>query len=186
MISRFQDGGHAIYGVDKLAELYHKFTRETVFNTSRKDCLKQSMGGSFFGGIRKKLVLDKRSFRAIISLVCDTDLKIEGNLPIGKLLHFKANNQEHYKTRAPRYFNLVKRHLFDMDKKDKTHDYVWCFFPMYHTEYGHLMIEELGAFVMWFKLKAKAKIVGGDGYFQKVTLQDLSQPKISPSKILLD
>lgn len=112
------------------------------------------MGGSFFGGIRKETKLDKKSFRVLTSLVCNNDAEIKGTLPIGKVYYFKASNQKYYKTRAARYFNLIKGHIFTMDKACKK-NVLWCFFPMYHTEHDHLIIDELNAFVLWFELPAK-------------------------------
>ena len=156
MTSKIHNDSHAIYGVGKLAQLYREFTRESVFSKEQRYCLKPSMGGSFFGNIRKETRLDKKSFRIISSLVCDSEAEIKGILPVGKLYYFKAKNQEYYKTRASQYFNLVKRHLFTLDKKCKN-DVLWCFFPMYHTEHDHLVLGELSAFILWFEKPSKQK-----------------------------
>ena len=156
MPSLFQEDGHAIYGVSKLAKLYEEFTRETIFNSSRQYCLKPSMGGSFFGGIRKETKLDRKSFRVITSLVCTSEAEIKGTLPIGKLYYFSAMNQEYYKTRAARYFNLIKGHIFTMDKACKK-NVLWCFFPMYWTDRKHLIVNNLGAYALWFELPPKQK-----------------------------
>ena len=156
MTLNFEAGSHAIYGVGKLAQLYREFTRETVFTTSQSVSLKPSMGGSFFGGTKKETHLDKKRIRMISSLVCSTDAEIKGTLPIGKLYYFKAQNQEYYKTRTRRYFSLVKQHLITLDNECKN-DVLWCFFPMYHTEFHHLIIGELSVFVLWFEKPPKQK-----------------------------
>lgn len=155
---------HAIYGVGKLAQLYREFTRESIFTTSRRLRVKPTMGGSFFGGYDRETGLDKKSFRAISSLVCDSDAHIEGRLPIGKLYYFKADNQEYYQTRAAQYFGLVKRYLYDLDKSSTgeclhkcAHSCVWCFFPMVHREHEHLIVGEINAYVMWFQVPSRRK-----------------------------
>ena len=160
MIS-MQDGSHAIYGVGTLAKLYREFTRETIFNSSRQWCVKPTMGGSYFGDIRREGHLDKKSFRVISSLVCKGDAQIEGHLPLGKLYYFNATNQEYYKNRATRYFNLIKYRLYELNKKNETSDCLWCFFPMYWTDRKHLIVNNLSAYVLWFEIppRPKAKIM---------------------------
>lgn len=155
-----QDDGHMIYGAGQLAKLYREFTRESVFSTQQKYCLKPSMGGSFFGDFRKETNLDKKSFRVISSLVCNSYAEIKGSLPIGKLYYFKAKNQIYYKTRTAQYFNLIKRQLFTLDK-ECNNDALWCFFPMHHTEHDHLSIGEVSAYVLWFEKprRLSAKII---------------------------
>ena len=167
----------AIYGVARLAKLYQEFTRETVFNTTRKYCLKPSMGGSYLGGIRKETALDKKSFRVITSIFCKSDAEINGTMPIAKLYYFKCKNQDYYKHQSSRYFKLIKYHLIDMDRRNNIHEYpfhksvpheyesderlsgecLWCFFPMYWTEKKHLLAGELSAFVFWFSQRKKPK-----------------------------
>ncbi|MEE8059944.1 MAG: hypothetical protein V3T17_19255 [Pseudomonadales bacterium] len=146
---------NAIYGVGKLGRLDAEFTRQTVFNTSRQFCVKPSIDGSFFGGLRKETVLNDKLFRILISKFYNTEEEIEGHLPVGKLFYFKAKNQDYYKTRAGQYFRLIKRHLIELDKKAISQECVWCFFPMYHTQHNHLTVGELSAYVMWFKKPAK-------------------------------
>jgi hypothetical protein len=150
MAFAFEGRSHAIYGVGKLSSLYREFTRQTVFNTARKFCVKPSMGGSFFGNARDEAILTKKSFRAIASVFHNTDDEIKGVLPVGKLLYFKADNQARYQKMATRYFNLVKYRLIEVDKKSNN-DVLWCFFPMYWTEKEPLIFGEISAFVIWFE-----------------------------------
>lgn len=150
MPSAFKDNSFAIYGVGKLANLYREFTRQTVFTASQKICAKPTMGGSFFGNVRDEAKLDSKRFRAISSVFYNSEEEIKGIIPVGKLLYFKASNQERYQNMATRYFNLVKYRLREVDKESKN-DVLWCFFPMYWTEKDHLMVGQISAFVMWFE-----------------------------------
>lgn len=154
MAFAFEGASHAIYGVGKLAALYREFTRQSAFNTTRRICVKPSMGGSFFGNARNETILTKKSFRAIASVFHNTDEEIKGVVPVGKLLYFKASNQERYQKMATRYFNLVKYRLIEVDK-ERDNEVLWCFFPMYHTEKKHLIVGEISAFVIWFERPCK-------------------------------
>lgn len=158
MAFAFEGVSHAIYGVGKLAALYREFTRQTVFNTARRHCAKPSMGGSFFGNVRDETLLTKKSFRAITSVFHNTEDEIKGVVPVGKLLYFKASNQERYQKMAVRYFNLVKYRLREVDK-ERDNEVLWCFFPMYHTEKKHLVVEEISACVLWFERPPKPEAV---------------------------
>ena len=154
------ESGHAIYGSDTLTKLYDEFTGKTIFNRSRKFCLAPSMGGSLFGAEQKEAPLYLSDFKTLIDMACNSEAKINRTMPIGSLYYFKCENQDYYKTRATRYFNLIKMHLREMDKNNKTHDCVshdcvWCFFPMYWREEKHLIIGELSAYVLWFDFPAK-------------------------------
>jgi len=153
--------GHALYDADTLEKLYDEFTGKTVFDRSRNFCLAPSMGGSYFGSPRQEAPLYKSSFKAITNMACNSDTKIKRTMPIGKLYYFKCTNQDYYKTRATRYFNLIKTHLRNMDKNTKTHDCGWCFFPMYWREEKHLTIGELSAYVLWcdFPAKPECKVI---------------------------
>ena len=100
--------GHAIYGSDTLAKLYDEFTGKTIFNRSRKFCLAPSMGGSLFGAEQKEAPLYKSDFNTLIDMAYNSEAKINRTMPIGSLYYFKCENEDYYKTRATRYFNLIK------------------------------------------------------------------------------
>lgn len=147
------------YDVTKLAKLYGDLTRETVFNTARNYCLKPSFGGSFLNGINKESFLDNKSFRLIIGLFGNG----EGTMPCAKLYYFKCGNQNYYKSKTSRYFNLVKHTMRDMDRRNTTslykpHESIWCFFPMYWATNNNLIYEEISAYILWFSKRPAPKV----------------------------
>lgn len=150
---------HAIYGVDKLADLYREFVKPSVFVPSGNERVLPSIGGSYFGEGNREWYLDRHRYRRIILGFCKSDAQIRGIMPVCDLLYFKAVNQKRYQQFPGRYFDLVKMHLNQINSQSTTHQNAWCFFPMYHREEGHLQSFEISAFVLWFKRPGVKTIV---------------------------